>query len=64
MGGVKRNTFCTTTFITSSDIHSEYNVMNCRENVSELSVATYGARSERFWVEMTTENVAFVCTPL
>ena len=28
-GGVKRNTPCMTTFITTSDIHTEYNVMHC-----------------------------------
>ena len=29
VGGAKCNTPCTTTFITTSDIHTEYNVMHC-----------------------------------
>ena len=30
--------------------------------LSKLSVASQGARRERFRVELTTENVEFVCT--
>ena len=40
-GRRQRNTHCTTTFITTSDIHTEYNVMHCHNYVCYNSYTTY-----------------------
>ena len=66
-GDAKYNTPCNTTLILSPPaiflMNTRIVIITRRQhgNLSDRQIASLGAR-QRFLVEMTTENVAFVCT--